>query len=95
MGLVITLKEPTEAMLKRGWHCIDFDRPGYSDGRTQWDRPPPHQTSMKQDVRDAFTLMNEEAQPEIGRRFRLFARRVRTVRFQGMRTRSVPPGPQP
>ncbi len=39
LGLTITLKEPTEAMLKRGWHCIDFDRPGYSDGRTRWDRP--------------------------------------------------------
>ncbi len=61
LGLTITLKEPAEAMLKRGWHCIDFDRPGYSGGRTRWNRPPPHQTSMKQDVRDAFMVMNEEA----------------------------------
>ena len=29
LGLVITLKEPTDAMLKRGWHCIDFDQPEY------------------------------------------------------------------
>ena len=28
LGLVLTLKEPTDAMLHRGWHCIDFDREG-------------------------------------------------------------------
>lgn len=91
MGLMITLKEPTDAMLKRGWHCIDFDRPGYPQGQTAWDRPPPHQTSMKQDVRDAFVVMNEEAQAEIHRRLRPSFRKSLSAK----RIRSVPPKPQP
>ncbi len=44
---------------------------------------------MKQDVRDAFMVMNEEAQAEINR-LHPSARRIRTVRL-----RSVPPKPQP
>ena len=75
LGLVITLKEPTDAMLKSGWHCIDFDRQGYREGQTTWDRPPPHQTSMKQDVRDAFVTMNEAAQAEINKRLAISPRR--------------------
>ena len=43
LGLVITLKEPTEAMLKRGWHCIDFDRPEYVTSMTEWNQAPPPQ----------------------------------------------------
>jgi len=91
MGLAITLKEPTDAMLKRGWHCIDFDRERYREGQTTWDRPPPHQTSMKEDVRDTFVIMNQEAQEEISRRQRLAMRRTRTVRFQNVRSRSSSP----
>ena len=91
MGLTITLKEPTNAMLKRGWNCIDFDREGYREGLTTWDRPPPHQTSMKQDVRDAFVIMNEEAQAEIHRRLRPVSRKSLTAK----RIRRVPPCPTP
>ena len=88
LGLVITLKKPTDAMLKRGWHCIDFDRPEYITGMIKWDQAPPHKTSMKQDLRDAFVLMNEEAQVEI-RRLHPASRKSLTAK----RIRRVPPKP--
>ena len=91
LGLVITLKEPTDTMLKRGWHCIDFDRPEYVTSMTEWDRPSPHKTSMKEDVRDAFTVMNEEAQAEICRRLRPAYRKSRPTK----RIRRLPHKPQP
>ena len=91
LGLVITLKEPTDAMLKRGWHCIDFDRPEYVTSRMEWDRPPPHKTSMKEDVRDAFVTMNEEAQAEIRRRLHPSSRKS----LPAKRIRRVPPRPAP
>ncbi len=91
LGLVITLKEPTDAMLKRGWHCIDFDRPEYVTSTMKWDRAPPHKTSMKEDVRDAFVTMNEEAQAEIQRRLRPSYRKTLPVK----RIRSGPHKPQP
>ena len=91
MGLTITLKEPTDAMLKRGWNCIDFDREGYREGQTTWDRSPPHQTSMKQDVRDAYVTMNEEAQTEIRRRLRPAHQKS----LPAKRIRRVPRKPQP
>ena len=91
LGLVITLKEPTDAMLKRGWHCIDFDRPEYVSGMVEWDQAPPHKTSMKEDVRDAFMLMNEEAQAEIRRRLRPASRNSLSAK----RIRRVPRKPQP
>ena len=96
LGLVLTLKEPTDAMLHRGWHCIDFDREGYAEGRTTWDRAPPHQTSMKEDVHDAFVLMNEEAQAEVRRRLRPPAAPApRSWQIRSVRVRRGPHKPQP
>ena len=91
LGLVITLKEPSDAMLRRGWHCIDFDRPEYVTSMIKWDQSPPHKTSMKADVRDAFMLMNEEAQAEIRRRLRPASRNSLPTK----RIRRIPPKPQP
>lgn len=49
--------EATGAMTWRGWNAIDWQRPEYPDAY-EWDkRADPHQTSMKEDVEDAWRSM--------------------------------------
>ena len=57
----------------------------------EWDQAPPHKTSMKEDVRDAFVLMNEEAQAEIRHRLRPATRKSLSAK----QIRRVPHKPQP